>query len=65
VVFKFAINAVEKSINRLLELDQTQLSFITKIITHQANYRINEAVADESGYEVDESEAADYCSRPN
>lgn len=46
VVFKFAINAVEKSINRLLELDQTQLSFITKIIPHQANYRIIEAVAD-------------------
>jgi len=45
-VFKFAINVVEKSIIRLLELDQTELSFITKIIPHQANYRIIEAVAD-------------------
>jgi 3-oxoacyl-[acyl-carrier-protein] synthase-3 len=45
-VFKFAINAVEKSINRLLELDGSKLDAITKIIPHQANYRIIEAVAD-------------------
>jgi 3-oxoacyl-[acyl-carrier-protein] synthase-3 len=45
-VFKFAINAVEKSINRLLELDGSRLDMISKIIPHQANYRIVEGVAD-------------------
>lgn len=45
-VFKFAINAVEKSIGRLLELDGSRLDMITKIIPHQANYRIVEGVAD-------------------
>jgi 3-oxoacyl-[acyl-carrier-protein] synthase-3 len=45
-VFKFAINAIEKSINRLLELDGSRLDMVTKIIPHQANYRIVEGVAD-------------------
>lgn len=45
-VFKFAINAVEKSINRLLELDETRLDQVTKIIPHQANYRIIDGVAE-------------------
>lgn len=45
-VFKFAINAIEKSINRLLELDGSRLDMITKIIPHQANYRIVEGVAE-------------------
>ena len=45
-VFKFAINAVEKSINRLLELDGSRLDQITKIIPHQANYRIIDGVAE-------------------
>jgi 3-oxoacyl-[acyl-carrier-protein] synthase-3 len=45
-VFKFAINAIEKSINRLLELDGSRLDMISKIIPHQANYRIVEGVAD-------------------
>ena len=45
-VFKFAINAIEKSINRLLELDGSTLDKITAIVPHQANYRIVEAVAD-------------------
>jgi 3-oxoacyl-[acyl-carrier-protein] synthase-3 len=45
-VFKFAINAVEKSINRLLELDESRLDQITKIIPHQANYRIIDGVAE-------------------
>jgi 3-oxoacyl-[acyl-carrier-protein] synthase-3 len=45
-VFKFAINAVEKSINRLLELDGSRLDMISKIIPHQANYRIVEGVAE-------------------
>lgn len=45
-VFKFAINAVEKSINRLLELDGARLDQITKIIPHQANYRIIDGVAE-------------------
>ena len=45
-VFKFAINAIEKSINRLLELDESRLDMVTKIIPHQANYRIIEGVAD-------------------
>lgn len=45
-VFKFAINAVEKSINRLLELDEARLDQVTKIIPHQANYRIIDGVAE-------------------
>jgi 3-oxoacyl-[acyl-carrier-protein] synthase-3 len=45
-VFKFAINAIEKSINRLLEMDGSRLDMISKIIPHQANYRIVEGVAD-------------------
>jgi len=45
-VFKFAINAIEKSINRLLELDGSRLDMVTKIIPHQANYRIIEGVAE-------------------
>lgn len=45
-VFKFAINAIEKSINRLLELDGSRLDMVTKIIPHQANYRIVEGVAE-------------------
>jgi 3-oxoacyl-[acyl-carrier-protein] synthase-3 len=45
-VFKFAINAIEKSINRLLDLDGSRLDMITKIIPHQANYRIVEGVAE-------------------
>jgi 3-oxoacyl-[acyl-carrier-protein] synthase-3 len=45
-VFKFAINAVEKSINRLLELDESRLDQVTKIIPHQANYRIIDGVAE-------------------
>jgi len=45
-VFKFAINAIEKSINRLLELDGSHLDMVTKIIPHQANYRIIEGVAE-------------------
>jgi 3-oxoacyl-[acyl-carrier-protein] synthase III len=45
-VFKFAINAVEKSINRLLALDNSRLDQITKIIPHQANYRIIDGVAE-------------------
>jgi 3-oxoacyl-[acyl-carrier-protein] synthase III len=45
-VFKFAINAIEKSINRLLALDGSTLDEITAIIPHQANYRIVEGVAE-------------------
>ncbi len=45
-VFKFAINAIEKTIHTLLDYQETKLESITKIIPHQANYRIVEAVAD-------------------
>lgn len=34
-------------------------------VTADTQACINDALNDESGYEVDESEAADYCSRSN
>jgi 3-oxoacyl-[acyl-carrier-protein] synthase-3 len=45
-VFKFAINAIEKSINRLLDVSSLRLDQIHKIIPHQANYRIIDGVCE-------------------
>ena len=44
-VFKFAINVVEKSINKILEMTNLKMEDIKLIIPHQANQRIISNVA--------------------
>ena len=44
-VFKFAINVVEKSINKILDMNNLKIEDINLIIPHQANQRIINNVA--------------------
>lgn len=44
-VFKFAINVVEKSINKILDMNNLKIEDINLIIPHQANQRIISNVA--------------------
>lgn len=44
-VFKFAINVVEKSINKILDMNNLRIEDINLIIPHQANQRIINNVA--------------------
>lgn len=44
-VYRFAIGAVEKSIKKILDMNQLSLDHIHLIVPHQANYRIIETVA--------------------
>lgn len=44
-VYRFAIGAVQKSIQQILTMNQLSFDQITMIIPHQANYRIIETVA--------------------
>ena len=44
-VFKFAINVVEKSINKILDMNNLKIEDINLIIPHQANQRIINKVA--------------------
>ena len=44
-IFKFAINVVEKSINKILDMNNLKIEDINLIIPHQANQRIISNVA--------------------
>ena len=54
-VFKFAINVVEKSINKILDMNNLRIEDINLIIPHQANQRIINNVAKKFNISNDKS----------